>query len=52
LGPWSSLLKPIPDKNDRCAFTRGSRREVMIFFERNKVLEVEPNRVLNILKGI
>jgi hypothetical protein len=24
----------------------------MIFFEKNKVLGVEPNRVLNILKGI
>jgi hypothetical protein len=42
----------IPDKNDRCAFTRGSRGEVMIFFEKNKVLGVEPNRVLNILEGI
>jgi hypothetical protein len=35
-----------------CAFTRGSRGEVMIFFEKNKVLGVEPNRVLNILEGI
>jgi hypothetical protein len=52
LGPWSSLLRRIPDKNDRCAFTRGSRGEVMIFFEKNKVLGVEPNRVLNILEGI
>jgi hypothetical protein len=52
LGSWSSLLRQIPDKNDRCAFTRGSRGEVMIFFEKNKVLGVEPNRVLNILKGI
>jgi hypothetical protein len=26
----------IPDKNDRCAFTRGSRGEVMIFLEKNK----------------
>jgi hypothetical protein len=34
------------------AFTRGSREEVMIFFEKNKVLGVEPNRVLNILEGI
>ena len=42
----------IPDKNDRCAFTRGSRGEVMIFFEKNKVLGVEPNRILNILEGI
>jgi hypothetical protein len=25
---------------------------VMIFFEKNKVLGVEPNRVLNILEGI
>jgi hypothetical protein len=31
---------------------RGSRGEVMIFFEKNKVLGVEPNRVLNILEGI
>ena len=31
---------------------RGSRGEVMIFFEKNKVLRVEPNRVLNILEGI
>jgi hypothetical protein len=30
-------------------FTRGSRGEVMTFFEKNKVLGVEPNRVLNIL---
>ena len=37
------------DKNDRCVFTRDSRREVMIFFEKNKVLGVEANRVLNIL---
>jgi hypothetical protein len=47
-----SLLGRIPDKNDRCAFTRDSRGEVMIFFEKNKVLGVEPNRVLNILEGI
>jgi hypothetical protein len=46
LSPWSSLLRRISDKNDRCAFTRGSRGEVMIFFEKNKVLGVEPNRVL------
>ena len=52
LGPWSSLLGRIPDKNDRCAFRRDSRGEVMIFFEKNKVLGVEPNRVLNILEGI
>jgi hypothetical protein len=51
---WSWVLRRIPDKNDRCAFTRGSRGEVMIFFEKNKVLalEVEPNKVLNILEGI
>ena len=52
LGPCCSLLRRIPDKNDRCAFTRGSREEVMIFFEKNKVLGVEPNRVLNILEEI
>jgi hypothetical protein len=52
LDPWSSLLRRIPDKNDRCAFTSGSRGEVMIFFEKNKVLGVEPNKVLNILEGI
>jgi hypothetical protein len=52
LGPWSSLLRRIPDKNDCYAFTRGSRGEVMIFFVKNKVLGVEPNRVLNILEGI
>jgi hypothetical protein len=46
------ILRRIPEKNDRCAFTRGSRGEVMIFFEKNKVLGVEPNRVLNILEGI
>ena len=39
----------LTDKNDRCVFTRDSRREVMIFFEKNKVLGVEANRVLNIL---
>jgi hypothetical protein len=33
-------------------FTRGSRGEVMIFFEKYKVLGVEPNRFLNILEGI
>jgi hypothetical protein len=37
---------------DRCAFTRGSREEVMIFFEKNKVFGVEPNKVLNILEEI
>jgi hypothetical protein len=52
VGPWSSLLRRIPDKNDRCMFTRGSRGGVMIFFEKNKVLGVKPNRVLNILEGI
>jgi hypothetical protein len=41
-----------PEKNNHRAFTRGSRGEVMIFFEKNKVLAVEPNRVLNILEGI
>jgi hypothetical protein len=30
LGPCCSLLRRIPDKNDRCAFTRGSRGGVMI----------------------
>jgi hypothetical protein len=40
------------DKNHRCVFTRDSRREVMIFFEKNKVLGVEANRVLNILEEI
>ena len=39
------------DKNDHCVFTRDSRREV-IFFEKNKVLGVEANRVLNILEEI
>jgi hypothetical protein len=29
------------DKNDRCVFTRDNRGEVMIFFEKNKVLGVE-----------
>jgi hypothetical protein len=38
-----------PETNDRCVFTRGTRGEVMIFFEKNKGLGVEPNRVLNIL---
>jgi hypothetical protein len=33
----------------KTTFTRGSRGEVMTFFEKNKVLGVEPNRVLNIL---
>jgi hypothetical protein len=52
LDPWSSLLRRNPDKNDRCTFTRGSRGEDMIFFEKNKVLGVEPNRDLNILEEI
>ena len=52
LGPWIYVLGRIPDKNYRCVFTRGSRGEVMIFFEKNKVLGVEPSRVLNILEGI
>ena len=52
LSPWSSILRRISDKNDHCASTRGNRGEVMIFFEKNKVLGVEPNRVLNILEGI
>jgi hypothetical protein len=38
------------DKNDRYFFTRDSRRDVMICFEKNKVLGVEANRVLNILE--
>jgi hypothetical protein len=50
LGPWSCVLRRIPGKNDRCVFTRG-RGEVMIFFEKNRVLGVESNRVLNILQG-
>jgi hypothetical protein len=29
------------DKNDRCVFTRDNRGEVMIFFEKGKVLGVE-----------
>jgi uncharacterized protein (UPF0147 family) len=40
------------DKNDRCVFTRDNRREVMIFFKKNKFLGVEANRVLNILEEI
>jgi hypothetical protein len=40
------------DKNDHCVFTRESRREVMIFFEKNKVFGVKGNRVLNILEEI
>jgi hypothetical protein len=39
LGPWGSLLGRIPDKNDRYAFTRGSRGEVMIFFKKQTRLE-------------
>ena len=38
------------DKNDHCV--RDRRREVMIFFENNKVLGVEANTVLNILEEI
>jgi hypothetical protein len=49
---FSFEVRKIPLRFDRCAFTRGSRGEVMIFFEKNKVLGVEPNRVLNILEGI
>jgi len=49
---WSWVLRRIPDKNDRCVFTRGSGGEVMIFFGNNKGLGVEPDRVLNILEGI
>jgi len=49
---WNWILRRIPDKNDRCVFTRGSRGEVMLFFETNKVLGVEPNRVFKILEGI
>jgi hypothetical protein len=33
-------------------FSKDSRREVMIFFEKNKVLGVVANRVLNILEEI
>ena len=40
------------DKNHCCVFTRDSRREVMICFEKNKVLGVEANRDLNILEEI
>ena len=40
------------DKNDRCVFTRDNRREVIIFFKKNKFLGVEANRVLNILEEI
>ena len=35
-----------------CIFTRDSRREVMICFEKNKVLGVEANKFLNILEEI
>ena len=34
------------------ASSQESRREVMIFFEKNKVLGVEANRVLSILEEI
>jgi hypothetical protein len=30
LGPWSCVLRRIPDKNEHCVFTRGIRGEVMI----------------------
>jgi hypothetical protein len=40
------------DNNDHCVFSRDSRREVMIFFEKNKVLGVEVNRVFKILEEI
>ena len=40
------------DNSDHCVFTRDSRREIMTFFEKNKVLGVEANRVLNILEEI
>jgi hypothetical protein len=39
-------------KNYCYSFTRGSRGQVMIFFEKNKILGVESNRDLNILEGI
>ena len=40
------------DNSDHCVFTRDSRREIMTFFEKNKVLGVEANRVFNILEEI
>ena len=46
------LFQANSDKTYRYAFTRSSRGEVMISFEKNKVLGVEPNRVLNILEGM
>ena len=42
---------PVPEMDGR-PVAKSSRGEVMIFFENNKVLGVEPNRVLNILEGI
>ena len=52
LGPCCSLLGPVPDGGGRCSFTRGGRGEVMMFFEKSRVLGVEPDRVLNVLEGI
>ena len=37
LGPWSCVFRRIPDKNDHCVFTRGSRGEVMIFLKKKKM---------------
>jgi hypothetical protein len=36
------------DNNDHCVFSRDSRREVMIFFEKNKVLGVEADNALKV----
>jgi hypothetical protein len=52
LGPCCSLLGRIPDKTTAAPSQKVVGGEVMIFFEKNKVLGVEPNRVLNILEGI
>jgi hypothetical protein len=38
VGGTESLHGFPTDKNDRCVFTRDNRGEVMIFFEKNKVL--------------
>jgi hypothetical protein len=46
------LFQANSDKTYRYGFKRSSRGEVMISFEKNKILGVEPNRVLNILEGI
>jgi hypothetical protein len=46
-GPKVKVTVPPKKKTE----VRNSR-EIMIFFEKNKVLGVEPNRVLNILEGI